>query len=128
MVPEQLLGEVEQLKAEGYSISVSEESNFINLVFEDFVLPQGFNKGKTSLLIRAPVSYPNGKLDMFWVDVDVLLKNGEPPPQSNVIEDHVRRKWRRVSWHPQQWNPGNDNLRTFIEFVQVGLNKAVKGV
>jgi hypothetical protein len=62
---------------------------------------------------------------MFWTDEDLLLANGSVPRSGDAIETALGRRWRRFSWHPANWNPGSDNLRTYLEFVNTRLAKAV---
>lgn len=125
MVPEQLTAEVQELQREGHSIKVKPEGGYANVVFSAYPVPSGFSKPSSSLLLRLPMSYPNGKPDMFWMDSDLTLEGGGIPKQARVIQTHVGQQWRRFSWHPQKWNPGQDNLRTYLEFVNARLAKAV---
>lgn len=124
MIPETLSAETENLEQAGYEIETLEEGNFVILIIQNFPLPTGYSKSATDVLLKLTNSYPNGKPDMFWVEEDVLLVNGEVPNKANVIETHAGRKWRRFSWHSRNWNPGRDDLNTFISFIEVGLLKA----
>lgn len=126
MIPRQLADETDLLRDDGLSLDIIEAEGFINLVIHDFTLPPGLSKSKCErLLIRIPVSYPNGRPDMFWTEEDVTLANGSAVKQSDVFETILGQKWRRFSWHPQNWNPGTDNLSTYIEFIVTGLTKAI---
>lgn len=60
---------------------------------------------------------------MFWTDVGLGLKDGQTPRSADHIEEALGKQWRRFSWHPQNWNPGVDNLRTYLEFVNNRLSK-----
>jgi hypothetical protein len=62
---------------------------------------------------------------MFWTDKDLVLVNGAVPKSAELIETTQGKEWRRFSWHPQKWNPGVDDLRTYLEFVN---NRLAKGV
>lgn len=124
-LPEQLVQEVDELREAGYSIDLVAESGFANAVIQAYEVPPGYNKSHTDLLLRLPMSYPNGKPDMFWTETDLTLKGGEIPKRANTVQTHLERQWRRFSWHPQRWNPGSDNLRTYLEFVNTRLAKAV---
>jgi hypothetical protein len=123
MIPEQLAQEAEVLRAEGQSVDLIEAEGLVNLVLHSYPLPPGYNKATTELLVKIPASYPNGRPDMFWVDEDLLLKDGRCPRSADLIETILGKKWRRFSWHPQGWNPGTDNLRTYLEFVNARLAK-----
>lgn len=115
-MPQQLTHEVDYLRAEGHEIEVHEESGLILLIIKAYPLPHGYNKAIANLLLKIPLSYPNGKLDMFWTDPDLRLQ--ESSGQANTtLETILGTQWLRFSWHPQKWNPGVDNLLTFLEFV-----------
>ena len=118
MIPDQLNLEINEFASEGYKITTeAKDDGFIHLVFEAYSLPSGYKKEFTKLLVKAPASYPNGKLDMFWTDEDLLFSNGQVPKEGITIEIIYGMKWMRFSWHPTKWNPGKDNLRTFLEFI-----------
>lgn len=121
-----LLEEVGNLKELGYKVEIVESDGMINLVFDDFPIPLFYNKKYTTLLLRLPVSYPNGNPDMFWTDADLTCLNGQIPNKADQMETYLGRQWRRFSWHPQGWNPGTGNLCMYLEFVNNGLSKAGK--
>jgi hypothetical protein len=127
MVPDILLQEVAGLKEAGYSITIIEEAQMVIIILEDYPLPGLYNKKTTRLLLRIPISYPNGNPDMFWTDVDLRRAKGEIPTKGDTLEDHAGQHWRRFSWHPQDWNPGTGNLFMYLEFVNTGLIKAAQG-
>lgn len=124
MIPEHLIKEIVDLQKGGHSIDLIESEGWINAVFSSFPLPLGYSKTLTTLLLKLPVSYPNGRPDMFWTDKDLVLEDRRIPKGADVIEVALGQKWRRFSWHPQNWNPGTDSLATYIEFVNKGLAKA----
>jgi hypothetical protein len=124
MIPEHIVKEIEDLRKEGHSIDLIESEGWANAILGNLPVPAGYNKTLTSLLIKLPMSYPNGRPDMFWTDEDLILKDGRVPRNADVIEIALEKKWRRFSWHPQSWNPGTDNLHTYLEFVNSGLVKA----
>jgi hypothetical protein len=105
-------------------VEVIETDGFANLVFRSYRLPSSLNKINTDLLVKIPLSYPNGRPDMFWTKTEVLLKDGRVPRSAEAIETILGRQWRRFSWHPQAWNPGVDNIFTFLEFVKDRLRRA----
>lgn len=123
--PEQLEQEVETLKAQGRSIELVVVDGFAYVVFNDHRVPARYNKKETTLVLRFPMSYPNGRPDMFWTDADLLLANGGIPKQAEVMETHLGKPWRRFSWHPQNWT-SRDNMLTYLEFVDTGLLKATQ--
>lgn len=123
MPPPQLIREIEALRLNGYSIDVTEDNNWVSIIFHDYPVLSGFSKEKTKLLVRAQQSYPNSNLDMFWTEADLVVKDGKVPENADQIETYNDQQWRRFSWHPQSWNPGRDNLQTFLEFVNVRFAK-----
>lgn len=124
MLPEQLLRDVEQLRADGHDVDVLDGDGWAYVIFHEYPLPPRYSRSTTELLIKIPISYPNGKPDMFWTDPDVTLSDGSIPQAAQKLEDAVGRQWRRFSWHAQNWNPGTDDIRTFLEFVNNRLAKA----
>jgi hypothetical protein len=62
---------------------------------------------------------------MFWVESDVTLATGAIPKNGDSVEQALGRHWRRFSWHLQNWNPGRDDLKTYLEFVNSRLAKCV---
>ena len=123
MVPEQLVNEVEALRQEGLTIDLTEAEGVINIIFTDYPVSDYYNKSSTQMLLRFPMSYPLGRSDMFWTTEDLLRKDGGVPKSADTIETWVGKRWRRFSWHPSSWNPGVDNLKTFLEFVNNRLAK-----
>lgn len=80
-------------------------------------MPSHYNKVETDLLLKFPISYPNGKPDMFWTDPDLAVKDGRVHRSAATTETALRSQWRWFSWHPKSWNPATDSLRTYLEFV-----------
>jgi hypothetical protein len=124
MATETLLREVEELRSAGYKVDINESDGVVNLIIGDYPLPSTYNKRQTVLLLRVPISYPNGNPDMFWTDHDLMCSNGKIPTKADQIETYLGKQWRRFSWHPQGWNPGTGNLCMYLEFVNNGLRKA----
>lgn len=124
-MPVQLLEDVDELRKDGHAIDVIEADGWANTIFHGYAVPPGYTKNATELLLRIPMAYRNARPDMFWTDEDLTLKGGQIPRNADVIEDILGKRWRRFSWHPQNWNPGSDNLRTYLEFVNNRLTKGV---
>lgn len=125
-LPPQLESDLGILREQGYNVSAHREpptGNQIFVVFEQYPLPKGWNKPETRLLIIADVSYPNSKLDMFWVDEDVRLFDGRTPQAGGTFENYLNQRWHRFSWHVQKWNPAVDNLITYLETVKARLRQ-----
>lgn len=116
MIPAQLATELESLRSLGYQIEAIENAGVVCLVFTEYQVPDGYNKATSELLVQCPESYPNGNPDMFWMDSDLRLKFGEGQTNTNP-ENVLGKEWLRYSWHIQKWNPGRDNLLTYLEFI-----------
>ena len=124
MLSVQLVDEVRALCEEGLTASLTEVDGFANVEIAQYPVEyQHYNKTSVCLLLKLPLSYPNGKPDMFWVNQDFLLKDGRVPRSAEVVEACLGQPRRRFSWHLSSWNPGADNLRTFLEFINNRLAK-----
>jgi len=108
----------------GLDGEVGEAEGWLYVLIRGYPMPRGYNLTTLELLLKLPVSYPNGRPDMFWTQADLLLQDGRVPTSAESIEPYLGRPWRRFSWHPQNWNPGADSLKTYLEFVDIGLSKA----
>lgn len=125
MLPERLVEDIKALADAGFAVVLTESGGMACAVFSGHPLPRGYNRCSSDLLLRLPLSYPNGKPDMFWLESDVLLANGSVPKSAEHIETYLDRKWRRFSWHMTHWNPAQDDFRTYLEFVNSRLAKSV---
>ena len=124
MLPSQLDEEVRALCEGGLTATLSEADGMANVLIANYpIRPRHYNKTSIELLLRLPLSYPNGKPDMFWADEDFVLKGGGVPKGADQFETHLGKRRRRFSWHLSSWNPGIDNLLTFLEFVENRLAK-----
>ena len=74
-------------------------------------------------MLISDVSYPNSKLDMFWVDVDLKLDGGKVPQAGGTIENYNGQQWQRFSWHVQKWNPARDNVITYLDTIDARLRQ-----
>jgi hypothetical protein len=125
-LPPQLETDLEQLRNQGFTVVPHREpptGNQIFVVFEDYPLPNGWNKEKTKLLLITDISYPNSKIDMFWVDNDIRLANGMIPRAGGSFETYLGQMWHRFSWHVQKWNPAIDNIITYLGTVDARLGQ-----
>ena len=125
MIPEELTRDLESLASRGFVYTIIEDGPKIYILFKDFPLPtEVYNMEKTDLLIFTTPHYPNAGFDMFWTDETLTLKNGGIPKQAETIEIHLGKRWRRFSYHPyniKPWNPSEDNVVRFVEYVQQRL-------
>ena len=114
MIPNILINEIAELEKLGYQIKTEESGNRVFIIFQNFQLPEGYNIKETKLLVWTGVNYPSSPFDMFWVDENLLLLNGQQPHAANQIEMHCNKKWRRFSIHPynyKRWDPTEDSLK-----------------
>lgn len=128
MIPSELLIEIASLQKVGYQIEFTLVGSRVYIVFKDYKLPKGFNMEKTDLLIWTSTSYPSCAFDMFWVDDELFLSNGQIPQAAQLIESHCSINWRRFSIHPYQnkpWNPSEDSLEGFLSYINKRLNKGL---
>jgi len=123
VIPAQLSEEVNELSKDGNSIEIIEAEGWLNVVWHNFHLPNGYSKQATDLLLKISLSYPNGKPDMFWTEEALTLADGRVPQKAEVIENALGKRWRRFSWHAQTWTPATDDLFTYVEFVRQRLAK-----
>ena len=125
MIPEELIPDLVVLSSRGFVYDLVESESKIYIVFKDFPLPlETYNMEKTDLLIFTTPHYPNAGFDMFWTDETLTLKNKKIPKQANVKEKHLGIIRRRFSYHPykiKSWNPSEDNVLIFVEYVQQRL-------
>jgi hypothetical protein len=125
MLPEALVLEVQSLSSEGVAIELSESGGMACVLLPRHNLPRGFSKVSSDLLLRLPLSYRNGKPDMFWLETDVVLADGTVPKSAESIEEYLGRKWRRFSWHLVSWDPARDDVRAYVRFVDSRLSRVV---
>ena len=124
-LPPQLESDLQILKDQGLNVSCEREpsGNRIFIIIQKYPLPPGWNKNETRLLLISDVSYPNSKLDMFWVDVDLKLGGGRVPQAGGAVETYIGQQWQRFSWHVQKWNPVRDNVVTYLDTIDARLRQ-----
>ena len=123
-LPDLLSEHIDQLRSQGYTIDVIEQQQEIGIVFHNYLIPDSiWSRDLVDLLVIAHPSYPNPKMDMFWVDPTITLKNGTQPNAANTSESKFGRTWQRFSWHVSSWNPAHDNLITYLEVVNHRLRQ-----
>lgn len=102
------------------------QSGAFMITVPDLRLPSGWTAERTTVRFLAPVGYPHAKPDCFWADEDVRRVNGGLPQASNVQEipdsGGLRGLW--FSWHVGQWNPNQDNLKTFLNVIRNRFSQA----
>lgn len=85
------------------------------LVIGNFIVPQGYDKRMTNLMILIPSGYPAAPLDMFYLDPPLTKQNGQLP-NSLASEQHFGTNWQRWSRH-YEWRVGEDSIVRHIEFI-----------
>jgi hypothetical protein len=89
------------------------------VILKGFPLAPGkYNCDKTDLLICIPQGYNDAKLDNFYCDPPVKLKDGNYPNAATEFEDHAGKRWQRFSRHLKHWRPGIDFLQNFMPLVE----------
>lgn len=125
---DRLYKEVELLRKKYGFLKYGENLDWI--VFEEFILPQGWNRDKTRLLILIPPGFPTIPPDNFYVITGLRTASDEIP--SNYTDDlsHIGEQWGQFSFHSEQghWNPSvdvysGDNLLTFMLQVEKRLGE-----
>lgn len=111
------------------SHTLTAEANMICVVLRGFSLPPGFDREKADLLLRLQAGYPDVPPDMWWFDPPVRRADGQPIPQTEVIEHYLGRGWQRWSRHlaPGQWRSGIDGLESFLALLRKELERAIRG-
>lgn len=127
MIPDELLADLKVLGERGFAYELAEDGGRIFITFKDYPLPSKlYNVEKTDVLIFTTPHYPNAGFDMFWVDEKLRLSNGSLPKSGESVENYLGRNWRRFSYHPysvKPWNPSDDNVLTFMGYVDQRLKK-----
>lgn len=116
------------LAEKGYVYSLTTEENSLFLVISNFPFPQEFYElDQSDIYIKILPGYPITNLDMFWTNPEVKLKNGQLPAGTiSAQEEHFGKKWQRWSRHyTNPWRPGVDNLRSFIQSINIELRKGI---
>ena len=123
-LPPQLEADIKRLQDQGYKVSAERNpltGNQISVIFDGYPLSPGWNRTETRLLLITDISYPNSKLDMFWVEPGLRLNGDRLPQAGDAIETHLEQQWQRFSWHVQKWNPAFDNIITYLGTVDKRL-------
>lgn len=122
-IPPLLQEHIKILEREGHKIEIHVDSE-IHIVFKDYKIPdQIWDPNKTDLLVITHPTYPNAKMDMFWVNPPISLKSGKTAQAAGTTEGKLGINWLRFSWHVQSWNPGKDNLITYLDVVNDRLRR-----
>lgn len=122
-LPPLLQEHIKFLEDEGHKIEVTVNSE-IHIVFKDYKISDNiWNRNSTDILVITHPTYPNAKMDMFWVDPPISLKSGKVAQAANTTENKIGKNWQRFSWHVPTWNPAHDNLITYLNVVDDRLKR-----
>ena len=123
MIPDRLLGEVEQYKAgSGARCVCFQVGDQVYLVFPGYRIPSDrYTASATDVLVMNTVDYPSTAFDMFFTPDNVRLKENSALPAGATAADHLGGGWLQWSIHPYQntqWSPARDSLGTFMRYVE----------
>lgn len=121
-VPDLLAEHIDTLRSQGFDIDVIDGPE-ICIIFNNYTAPKIWSRNMVDLLVVAHPSYPNAKMDMFWVDPPLTLKDGREPKSVSTV-NKCSRNWQQFSWHVNTWNPAKDNLITYLDVVNDRLRRA----
>ena len=109
--------------------TITPDSNMTCIVFKDYLLPRGFDREKSDLLLRFSAGYPDVAPDMWWFDPPIKRADGQVIPATEVVETHMGRNWQRWSRHftAGQWRSGIDSLQSYFALIRNELLKAAPG-
>lgn len=118
--------DVEYLEEKGWRYALYDQGATTLLVIHGYELPPGYTLDRVELLIEIPDTYPDAKLDMFWVYpiVKITATNAEPQATSERRE-FDDKTWQRFSRHLNNWRPESDSLQTFLVWIRRHLEHDV---
>lgn len=109
---------------------VEADSNYQWFIIREFVLPEGWNKLSTDLLILIPSGYPNIPPDNFYTDNELRVAAGNILPNRTSQTRQLNQQWLQFSYHVDKttWKPHADilcghNLQTFMSGVVQRLSE-----
>ena len=86
------------------------------LVVQHFPVPDGYVERESTLMLLVPSGYPGVPIDMFYLYPPIQRRDGNEIP-TLADEMHFGTTWQRWSRH-YQWQPGEDSVATYIEYVR----------
>ena len=124
-LPPLLHKHIEMLKSQGHVIETKCENNQICIIFKNYKISSNiWNRDQVDLLVIAQPTYPNAKMDMFWVDPHLSL-NSNKTIQAAQPDNQCGKTWQRFSWHVNDWKPVHDSIITYLRVVdhRLGMNQ-----
>jgi hypothetical protein len=97
----------------------------ICVVIRGHVLPAGYDRPRSDLLLRLNPGYPDVPPDMWWFDPPVRLADGRNVQATESMESYLGRIWQRWSRHLSagQWRSGIDCLESFLALIRKELER-----
>ena len=119
--------DVAYLGERGFEYEIVSEAGMTCIVMPHWLLPGGFDRDESNLLVRLSPGYPDVPPDMWWFSPPVHLADGRELPATNVVERHLGRSWQRWSRHFSggQWQSGVDGLESFLALIRQNLERSV---
>lgn len=104
----------------GLEVEVVTEGDRLFILVRQAPLPPGrFRLERSDVLLITDRQYPLSAMDMFWVEVGVLRRDGSIPRSAEAIEQYLGRSWRRFSWHRNSvWSSKGNPLLDHYAFVE----------
>lgn len=114
------------LKQHDLKVEVIKQGDQVGLVLRSYRLPaEVFNVDVCDLLVLLPGGYPDAPPDMFYALPWLKLKAGDKfPNAADQPMDFSGQRWQRWSRHNNEWRPGVDFLRTFIQRMTTAIEAA----
>lgn len=123
-LPPMLRMHLDELKRDGYDIVTKTDASNLGIIFKNYKVPGNIWTPQTiDLLVTAHDSYPNARMDMFWVSPPLSLKNGGQPEATSTTK-RFNRTWQQFSWHTNAWDPAKDSIKTHLLVVKERLQRA----
>lgn len=85
------------------------------LFIENFPIPPGYDRGRSTLMLLIPTGYPGAALDMFYF-YPPLARSDDQSIDALADEAHFKTDWQRWSRH-YEWTPGEDSIVSHVEYV-----------
>jgi hypothetical protein len=116
------------LTERGIQYSVASEANMTCVIFPGYILPPGYDRPTSDLLLRLNPGFPDVPPDMWWFNPAVRLADRRVVPATEVTEHHLGRTWQRWSRHfnAGQWRSGIDSLESFLALIRRELERCAK--
>lgn len=124
-VPAHLKGQWERLTNTHPNASVvSLPDNTVLVTVPEVRLPPGWSQQTTAIDFIIPVGYPAARPDCFYADANLRLASGGMPASSGANQlPHLGQQRLWFSWHVSSWQPGRDDLLTYVGVIQNRLNR-----